>query len=172
MRRAFYHCSIKREAQAGEDVAFAGRVKVSETGAPAVRLAERAGAAQRVMRAVKPRRRVFAVGEGPEAVAGFFASDGQIVINRGIPLTGHGEIADMARRLKSDLPDLDFRCDMMRKAGDHALFVWTLEGHHANTGNPVTLRGWEEWELGTEFKVRSSSVWFDAEDFQRQVNGA
>lgn len=108
----------------------------------------------------------------PDAVAGFFASNGQITINRGDPIEGRAAIADMARGFYADFPDLEVRCDMMRWAGTHAIFVWTLEGHHSETGNHVVTRGWEEWELTPDYLVQSSSRWFDADDHQRQIDGA
>ncbi|EEX10633.1 conserved hypothetical protein [Ruegeria lacuscaerulensis ITI-1157] len=106
------------------------------------------------------------------AVAEFFTSDGQITINRGDPIVGRAAIAEMARGFHTDFPDLEVRCDMLRWAGAHAIFVWTLEGHHVQTGNVVVTRGWEEWELGADHKIRSSLIWFDAEDHQRQIDGA
>ena len=107
----------------------------------------------------------------PDLVASFFAPEGQISINRGEPLRGHAAIAEMARGFYAEFPDLEVRCDMMRWAGGHAIFVWTLEGHHAETGNRVVTRGWEEWELSKDNKVLSSLGWFDAEDYQRQIDG-
>ncbi|MEM9128096.1 MAG: nuclear transport factor 2 family protein, partial [Pseudomonadota bacterium] len=79
-----------------------------------------------------------------DAVASFFATDGQITINRSDPIHGRQAIAQMARRFHADFPDLDLRCDMLRWAGNHAIFAWTLEGHHSETGNHVVTRGWEE----------------------------
>lgn len=106
------------------------------------------------------------------AVAEFFAPDCQMIMNRGAPLQGRAAIAEMARGYQADFPDLELRCDMLRWAGSHAIFVWTLEGHHAQTGNLVVTRGWEEWELTADHKVQSSLGWFDAEDLQRQIDGA
>lgn len=107
----------------------------------------------------------------PDAVASFYAPDGQIIINRGDALQGRPAIAEMARGFYAEFPDLEVRCDMMRWAGTHAIFVWTLEGHHAQTGNRVVTRGWEEWELTEDGKVQASLGWFDAEDYQRQIDG-
>ncbi len=107
----------------------------------------------------------------PETVASFFAEDGQIVINRGAPIEGRDAITELASAFYADIPDLELRCDMMRWAGAHAIFVWTLEGHHAETGNPVVSRGWEEWDLHNGTEVKSSLRWFDAEDYQRQIDG-
>ncbi|WP_171207353.1 MULTISPECIES: ester cyclase [unclassified Ruegeria] len=107
----------------------------------------------------------------PDAVAAFFAEDGQIIINRGDVLKGRAAIVEMALGFYAEFPDLEVRCDMMRWAGNHAIFVWTLEGHHAQTGNHVVTRGWEEWDLTEDGKVQSSLGWFDAEDYQRQIDG-
>ena len=108
----------------------------------------------------------------PDAVASFFAPEGRISINRGESVTGQDAIAEVARNMFKDFPDLELRCDMMRWAGPHAIFVWTLEGEHAETGNRVVTRGWEEWELDADHKIQSSQNWFDVEDHQRQTNGS
>ncbi|MGV6804598.1 MAG: nuclear transport factor 2 family protein [Ruegeria sp.] len=108
----------------------------------------------------------------PEAVAAFFAPEGRISINRGDPIVGRSAITEMARGFHTEFPDLEVRCDMLRWAGSHAVFVWTLEGHHKETGNLVITRGWEEWELDSEHQIQSSLGWFDAEDYQRQIDGA
>lgn len=106
-----------------------------------------------------------------DAVASFFAQDGRITTNRSEPVEGRAAIAEMARDIYADFPDLEVRCDMMRWAGSHALFVWTREGHHAQTGNHVIARGWDEWELAPDHLVQSSIGWFDTEDLQRQLYG-
>ncbi|GAB5436884.1 nuclear transport factor 2 family protein [Falsiruegeria mediterranea] len=108
----------------------------------------------------------------PEAVASFFAVDGEIVINRGDPIKGRAAVAEMAAGFYAEFPDLEVRCDLMRKAGSHAVFIWTLEGHHAETKNLVVVGGWEEWDLNDELQVVSSKGWFDADDYQRQIDGA
>lgn len=103
------------------------------------------------------------------AVAAYFATDCQMVVNGGDRLEGRDAIATMARNLYAEIPDLDLRCDMLRWAGTHALFVWTLEGKHTETGNAVVTRGWEEWELDPSHRIRSSNWWFDLAEYQRQV---
>jgi uncharacterized protein (TIGR02246 family) len=104
-----------------------------------------------------------------DAVASFFAPDGQIQINRGEILKGRAAIAKMAAGFYADFPDLVVRCDEVRTAGDHALFAWTLEGHHAQTKNFVKAGGWEEWNLDADLRIKSSLGWFDAAEYQRQI---
>jgi len=103
------------------------------------------------------------------AVASFFAEDGEIVINRGEPWKGRGRIADMAAGFFADVPDMSLTCDDVRCAGSHAVYAWTFTGHDAKTGNPLTVRGWEEWDLGDDLRIRSSRGWYDAEDYASQV---
>ncbi len=106
-----------------------------------------------------------------EAVASFYAEDGQIIINRGDPWQGRSRIAEMAAGFYADVPDLSLTCDNLRCAGTHAVFVWTFTGHDAKTGNPLKVQGWEEWELGEDLKVKASLGWFDSDDYARQVEG-
>ncbi len=107
-----------------------------------------------------------------EAVASFYAEDGEIVINRGEPWSGRARVADMAAGFYADVPDLTLSCDDIRCSATHAIYVWTFTGHDAKTGNPLKIRGWEEWELGEDLKVKSSRGWFDADDYARQVAGS
>ena len=106
-----------------------------------------------------------------EAVASFYAEDGEIIINRGEPWTGRSRVQDMAAGFYADVPDLSLTCDDVRCSGNHVVYVWTFTGHDATTGNPLSIRGWEEWELNDDLKVRASRGWFDAEDYGRQAAG-
>ena len=58
-----------------------------------------------------------------EAVASFYAPDGQIVINRGEPWVGRKGIGEMAAGFLADVPDLKLVCDEVRCAGNHV--AWT-----------------------------------------------
>ncbi len=107
----------------------------------------------------------------PAEVAGFFAADGTISVNRGEAAVGTRAITEMAAGFHAAFPGLEFRCDLMRCAGHRAVFVWTLEGHHAETKNHVVVTGWDEWEFDEQMKVRSSLCWFDANDCRRQAEG-
>jgi uncharacterized protein (TIGR02246 family) len=105
----------------------------------------------------------------PDAVASFFAPDGQIQINRGEVRNGRAAIAQMAAGFYADFPDLVVRCDEVRIAGDHVLFAWTLEGRHAQTKHFVKVGGWEEWNVGADLKIRSSLGWFDVDEYARKI---
>jgi uncharacterized protein (TIGR02246 family) len=105
-----------------------------------------------------------------EAVASFHAEDSRIVINDGKPWEGRAGVAEMARGFLADVPDLVLRCDGVRTAGHHVVYLWTFEGHAAGTGARLTVAGWEEWTFRPDGKLSSSLGWFDAEDYQRQVD--
>ena len=107
----------------------------------------------------------------PENVAAFHTPNSSIVINRGEPSVGHKGLVEMAAGFNADVPDLHLTCDGIRGAGHHIVYLWTFTGHHTETGNPLNVRGWEEWELDSDMKVTSSLGWFDAEEYERQVAG-
>ena len=108
----------------------------------------------------------------PQRVAEFFLADGEIVINRGLPWRGHSGVAEMAAGFFADVPDMQLVCDGVRCAGSHVVYLWTFTGHAAETSNPLTVHGWEEWDLSDDLKVKASRGWFDSEDYARQVAGA
>jgi uncharacterized protein (TIGR02246 family) len=108
----------------------------------------------------------------PQRVAGFFAEDGEIVINRGVPWRGRSSIAEMAAGFFTDVPDMRLVCDGVRCAGSHVVYLWTLTGHAAKSANALTVHGWEEWEVSDALKVKASRGWYDSEDYTRQVAGA
>ncbi|MEQ9005963.1 MAG: SgcJ/EcaC family oxidoreductase [Pseudomonadales bacterium] len=106
----------------------------------------------------------------PDAVASFYAPDGQIVINRGEPSVGRKGVSVMAAGFFADVPDLRLVCDDVRCAGGHVAYFWTFTGTHAVTGNPLCVVGWEEWDLDADCQIVASRGWFDAADYERQTN--
>ena len=107
--------------------------------------------------------------QSPEGVASFYAPDGKISINGGDELAGRAAIAEMATGFYAEFPDLIVHLDDIRAVGSQAIFVWTLEGTHAGTGNKVKVQGWEEWTLSDDCLVVSSLGRFDAREYDRQI---
>ena len=107
----------------------------------------------------------------PAAVANHYAPGKGITINRGENQFGREAMLAMAGGFMSEFPDLKLTCDFIRVAGDHAVYAWTLEGHHAETRNFVKVGGWEEWELDDQCRITNSLGWFDAADYERQLAG-
>ena len=106
-----------------------------------------------------------------KAVAGHYAAQGSIVINRGTPWLGRDGIEAMANGFYADVPDLALICDGIRLLGDHMIYLWTFTGHHAETGNPLKIVGCEEWDVDATGKVAASRGWYDAAEYARQVAG-
>jgi uncharacterized protein (TIGR02246 family) len=107
--------------------------------------------------------------QSAEGVASFYAPDGKIAINGGDEIAGRAAIADMATGFYAEFPDLIVHLDDIRAAGNQAIFVWTLEGTHAGTGNRVKVQGWEELTLSDDCLVASSFGRFDAAECDRQM---
>jgi uncharacterized protein (TIGR02246 family) len=107
----------------------------------------------------------------PDAVAAHYAEHGQIVINGGTPWRDRAGIAQMAAGFYADVPDLTLVCDGVRVAGDHMVYLWTFTGHHAETHNPLTIAGWEEWDLDADHAVSASRGCYDGADYARQAAG-
>jgi hypothetical protein len=102
-------------------------------------------------------------------VAAFFSPDGGITINNGTPWQGRDGVAAMAAGFFADIPDLTLRCDGVRSAGVHIVYLWTFTGTHAGSGKPVAVTGWEEWQVGNDGLIATSLGWFDANDYDRQT---
>jgi uncharacterized protein (TIGR02246 family) len=107
----------------------------------------------------------------PTAIAACYAQDGQIVINNGEPWEGRDRVAAMAEGFFAEVPNLSLVCDGIRGAGDHVVYLWTFTGTHSGTGKPLSISGWEEWDIDADGKVKASRGWYDAADYARQVAG-
>ncbi len=104
-----------------------------------------------------------------DAVVSFYREDGAITINRGDPIAGRAALLEMVGGFQGDFPDLHLTVEHLRIAGDHVMFGWLLEGTHVETGKSVSVPGWEEWDLDENGKVKTSLGWFDAAEYDRQV---
>ena len=67
------------------------------------------------------------------------------------------------------------RMDDIRTSGTHAVYLWTLVGTNSGpdgTGNHVQVSGWEYWRYSESGLVAESAGHFDADDYQKQVDGS
>ena len=107
----------------------------------------------------------------PDGVAKSYAPDTSFIMNRGDPLLNRDDISAMAGGFMREFPDMVLHLDSMRCAKDHVIYLWTFEGRHSETGNPVKFSGWEEWDLNAKLEVVQSLGWYDVEDYERQTSG-
>jgi len=71
-------------------------------------------------------------------------------------------------------PDLTVSMDSLITKSDKTRFYWTLTGTNSvagGTGNKVKISGFEEWTLSKEGLVQESKGYFNAEEYNRQLNG-
>ena len=106
-----------------------------------------------------------------DKISELFSEDGTITVNEGETHSGRAAIAENAQGLLATFPGLTVHCHETRHAGNRAVFIWTLEGRHAETGQQVVLPGWHEWELNDDMQVVRCKGFFDAEDLERQIAG-
>jgi uncharacterized protein (TIGR02246 family) len=111
----------------------------------------------------------------PNAVASFYAQDGRIIINDGEPSQGRAEISAAVQTFFNDFPDFVVRMDDIRTSGTYAVYLWTSEGTNSGpggTGNHVKASGWEYWRYSEDGLIVESAGHYDADDYQRQIDGA
>lgn len=109
-----------------------------------------------------------------QAVASFYDMDGRIVINGGEPAVGRAAIVETVQGFFNAFPDLIVKMDTVRTSGTHGVYLWTLEGANTGsggTGNRVKASGWEYWRFSADGRVVESHGHFDADDYERQLNG-
>ena len=108
----------------------------------------------------------------PAAVASFFSADGSLTINDGEPSRGRAAIAEAARSFMEAFPDLAVAMDSVAERDGKTIYRWTLTGTNTGAGGSgkrVRISGFEEWRLGEDGLVAESRGYFDAADYQRQL---
>lgn len=106
-------------------------------------------------------------------VAAHFTEHGTLAINGGAPAVGRAAIAASAQSFMTAFPNLVVTMDGLTVDAGTTIFRWTLTGTNTGpdgTGKAVRISGREEWTFGTDGLVEHSLGYFDAADYQRQLN--
>jgi uncharacterized protein (TIGR02246 family) len=106
------------------------------------------------------------------SVAGFFAPDGSLTINDGVPSTGRAAITAAAQSFMTALPDLIVKMDNLSVERPHVTYHWTLTGTNAGpgaTGKTIRISGYEQWRFTGEGLIAESEGHFDEAAYQRQL---
>jgi uncharacterized protein (TIGR02246 family) len=106
-------------------------------------------------------------------VAAFFAEDGSLTINNGVPSVGRTAITAAAQGFMTAFPDMVVTMDGIDREGERTVFRWTLSGTNTGpggSGRTVRISGREEWVIGDEGLIAESQGHFDEADYQRQVS--
>lgn len=110
----------------------------------------------------------------PEKMASFYAEDGTLTVNNGTPAIGRKQLAETARSYMVAFPDLKLTMDSLTVGNGTYRYFWTFKGTNTGpngTGNKVDFSGYEEWTMNDQGLVQTSVGSYDAEEYQRQLNG-
>ena len=112
--------------------------------------------------------------QDPANVAAFFAPEGSLCVNDGVPAVGRGAISEVARGFMTAFPDMQVRMDGLLEREGRFIYRWTLTGTNTGpngTGQRVEISGFEEWKIGGDGLIAQSQGLFDDADYQRQLQG-
>ena len=104
-----------------------------------------------------------------EKVGSFFSENATSIINKGEPTIGRSAISEAMGAFFAEFPDLVLSMDDLRTGGNQAIYLWTLEGTHSETGNFVRIQGWQNCVLADDLLITEADGGYDAREYERQV---
>jgi ketosteroid isomerase-like protein len=110
----------------------------------------------------------------PEKMASFYAEDGILIVNNGKPAVGRKQLAETSQSYMEAFPDIKLTMDSLTVESGNYRYYWTFRGTNTGpggTGNKVDFSGFEEWTMNNQGLVQKSIGSYDAEDYQRQLEG-
>lgn len=110
----------------------------------------------------------------PEKMASFYAEDGVLTINGGTPSKGREQLAASVNSFMEAFPDLHLTLDSLVEDSGTYSYHWTFAGTNTGPGgkgNKVVFSGSERWTMNENGLIQNSIGTYDAEDYDKQVNG-
>ncbi|WP_345275988.1 ester cyclase [Litoribaculum gwangyangense] len=110
----------------------------------------------------------------PEKMASFYAENGILIVNKGTPAIGRKQLAETAQSYMEAFPDLELTMDSLTKKNGTYRYYWTFRGTNTGsngTGNKVNFSGFEEWTMNEQGLVQKSLGTYNAEEYQKQLEG-
>ncbi len=107
-----------------------------------------------------------------EFVAKFFKENGTLQLNENQPTVGRSQIAEVAKSLMNDLPDMVVNYDSLVTKSTGTEFHWTLTGTNsglAGTGKKVKVSGYELWQMGKNSLILKTEGHFPTVGYNRQL---
>jgi nuclear transport factor 2 (NTF2) superfamily protein len=98
-------------------------------------------------------------------VAAHYAPGATIAINGGEP----AGIEDVAASFIAAFPDITVYMDALEVDGERVRYDWTFTGTSSETGNWVRIPGFEEWTLGSDGLIATSTGTYDEAEYERQL---
>jgi len=112
--------------------------------------------------------------KNPDKMASFYAKDGTLTVNNGNPARGRKQLAETAKSYMEAFPDMKLTMDSLVVDSDTYRYHWTFTGTNSGpegTGNKVVFSGFERWTMNNEGLIQESIGTYDAEDYNRQLEG-
>jgi uncharacterized protein (TIGR02246 family) len=110
--------------------------------------------------------------QNPEGVAAFFAENGALSVNDGLPAVGRAAIAEVAQGFMRTFPEMIVTMDDVTRDSDGTKFQWTLTGTNSGpggTGKRVRISGYELWKIDNDGLIAESKGHFDSAEYERQL---
>jgi predicted ester cyclase len=85
---------------------------------------------------------------------------------------GRSAITEVAQGFMSAFPDMQLLMDGAVIQGGSAVYHWTFIGTNTGpggTGHRVRFSGYEVWKFGEDGLIAESQAYFDAADYQSQL---
>ena len=110
--------------------------------------------------------------QNPDSLAAFYAEQGSLTVNAGIPAVGRPAIRVTAQGFMTAFPDMVVQMDSVTQLGDKAIFNWIWTGTNTGpggTGKSVRMTGYEEWTFSPDKLIAQSLGRYDEAEYQRQL---
>lgn len=110
----------------------------------------------------------------PEKMASFYAEHGTLTVNNGTPAVGRKQLAETAKSYMDAVPDLELTMDSITTENGTYKYYRTFKGTNSGpngTGNKVDFSGFEEWSMNDQGFIQKSIGTYDAEQYEKQLNG-
>lgn len=101
----------------------------------------------------------------PKQVASFYAEDGFIIINGGLPWAGRAGLAAMSGGFIDAYPDAILTTDDLHIEADRAVWSWTFSGTNTGpggNGNKAVFSGYEVWRINDSYQIAESYGYYDS----------
>ena len=84
------------------------------------------------------------------------------------------QLEETAQSFMEAFPDLELTMDSLTAQNGTYRYYWTFKGTNTGpggTGSKVDFSGFEEWTMNQQGLIQNSTGTFDAEDYQKQLDG-
>ena len=98
-------------------------------------------------------------------VASHYAPRATIAINGGEA----AGIEEVAASFIAAFPDITVYMDALQVDGERVRYDWTFTGTSSETGKWVRIPGFEEWTIGSDGLIATSTGTYDEAEYERQL---